>query len=266
MLIDMKKIVFVILLALSSQISFAWGAMGHKAVVAIAERHLTQASRDTLAKWFSYSIVEDASWMDKHRKDEQYAYTGNYHTMFMNHDFVYDPSLRMVQGGDCVTGLSFVEYNLSNRQALHLTDSAKVVTVRLMIHIVGDMHCLSHAYVIPERNQWIGTFRGQEYRYHALLDHITDFMYEGMSIPEIAEHLDTFSEVQMRAWARGSFVEWAQECCMRDSIALEVNPYGCKVFAPETVVKLTPAVEEALKVAGYRLADLLNRCLDPDYR
>ena len=40
----------------------------------------------------------------------------------------------------------------------------------------------------------------------------------------------------------------------------EVNPYGTKVLDPDSVEKLRPAAEEAMQVAGYRLAMLLNKC------
>lgn len=248
----------LILIAMSLN-ALGWGGIGHQTVVVVAERHLTDNARANLASLFGYPLRNDASWMDTHRKDFEYAFTGSYHTMAMNHDFTYDPSWRIATGGDCVTGLEFVDYMFMHADILGLGKDAWQLYARMVFHIVGDMHCLSHSYVMPEKNQWDCTYKGKSYRYHGFLDHITDIMYEGMSIDEVAAKVDICTEDQIRAWQRGSFAKWAQDCCTRDKVALDVNPYGTAELDPQTVEKLTPAVEEALRAAGYRLALLLNR-------
>lgn len=248
----------VALIALSAP-SFGWGGIGHQTTVVVAERHLTETAKANLASLFGYPLRNDASWMDTHRRDPEYAFTGSYHTMAMNHDFIFDPSWRIATGGDCVTGLEFVDYMLMHAGELNLSKDAYLLYARMVFHIVGDMHCLSHSYVMPEKNQWQCTYAGKDYRYHGFLDHITDIMFEGMSIDEVAAKVDICTDEEIRAWQRGNFYKWAQNCCFRDKAALDVNPYGTKNLDPDTVEKLRPAVEEALRVGGYRLALLLNR-------
>ena len=255
----MKKILLPLLLTFVGVNALAWGGIGHQTVVVIAERHLTKETVKKIETLIPYDLRNDASWMDKHRRDEEYAFTGSYHTMAMNHDFVYDPSWRLATGGDCVTGLQFLEYNLTHQQQLALTDSVKVLNIRMLIHIVGDMHCPCHSYVMPERNQWKCRFDGKDYKYHGYIDHITDILYEGMSIDRIARKLDTWTEEQIAAAQEGTFVDWAQDCCTRDRAIYEVNPYKTFDLDPDTPEKLRPCVEDALRVAGYRLAFLLNK-------
>ena len=240
----------------------AWGGIGHQTTVAVAMRHITDRARRNIEAFYPGPVVKDASWMDKHRRDAEYAYTGSYHTMAMNHDGIYDPTWRIEKGGDCVTGLRFSDYCLSHMDQLHLTDSAKIFQVRILIHIVGDMHCPCHSYIMPERNQWKCTFRGEHYRYHGFIDHIPDLMFEGMTIDEIAEKVDTWKKGPIRKICKGTFEDWAQEICDRDQEIYRVNPYGTKELDPDTVEKLRPCIEEALAVGGYRLAFLLNKYFD----
>ena len=255
----MKKIFLPLLLSLVGLNALAWGGIGHQTVVVIAERHISQTTRENIKALISYPLRNDASWMDKHRRDPEYAFTGSYHTMAMNENYVYDPSWRLATGGDCVTGLQFLEYNLTHQDKLALTDSVKVLDLRLLIHIVGDMHCPCHSYAMPKRNQWKCTYKGEQYKYHGFIDHIPDLMFEGMTIDEIAESIDKASRKQIRKWQKGSFIDWAQDCCTRDKAIYDVNPYGTYELDPQTEDKLRPCVEEALCVAGYRLAYLLDR-------
>ena len=257
----MKRIIIsAVLLLAGMQAAFAWGGKGHATVAALAERHLTPEARQAVTALLGCSIVDEASWMDKHRKDKEYAYTGSYHCMAMNHDGVYDTSWRMATGGDCVTGLTFAEYSLRNAEKLHLTDSAKVFHIRIMVHILGDMHCLCHAYVMPERNHWKCSFGGETFRYHAFIDYLPDRLFPEMEPSDIAAKLDNWKPSRIRKACKGTFEQWAQECCDRDQVIYEVNPYGTKVLDPDSVEKLRPAAEEAMQVAGYRLAMLLNKC------
>ncbi|MBR1869529.1 MAG: S1/P1 nuclease [Bacteroidales bacterium] len=256
----MKRIMlFAVLFLAGMQSVLAWGDVGHRTVVRLAERHLTEKTKQNLAAFMPGPLQDDASWMDRHRKDKEYAFTSDFHCMAMNHDGVYDPSWRIAKGGDCLTGLNFVDYTLSNMDKLNLSDSVKVFHVRLLIHILGDMHCLCHAYIMPERNHWKCTLGGEEFRYHAFIDHLPDRMYPGIDPAKIAEGLDTWRPSRIRKACKGSFIDWAQECCDRDQIIYEVNPYGTSNLDPDSVEKIRPAAEEAMQIAGYRLAMLLNK-------
>ena len=242
--------------------SRGWGATGHKIVVALAQRHLTQNTGTALSQLFSYDYIDDASWADKHRKDEEYLFTDSYHTMAMNKDYLYDPGWRSWSGGDCVTGLDFFDWNLSHRQQLHLTDSVCVFNVRMVLHVVGDMHCLCHSYVMPEKNLWDCTYKGTAYTYHSFFDKAPELMYEGLTPAKVAAKIDTWPEERIKACGQGTFIDWAQECCTRDKIIYDVNPYGTATLDPDTLEKTGPAVVEALQYAGYRLAYLLNKYFD----
>lgn len=248
----------------ASQPAMGWGKTGHKAVVALAERHLGAKAQANIQHYMPEGLVKDASWADAHRHDDIYAFTTHYHTMMMTDDYVYAPAYREPTGGDCLTGLNVIDYNLTHREALKLSDSVVVFNIRMLIHIVGDMHCPAHAYLKDApNNKWKCTYRGEELKnYHRLVDLMPDYMFEGQKSREIAGNLDKWDQDRIAAVQGGSFIDWAQDCCTRDRILYEINPVGTYELSPDTQERLVPACREALTAAGYRLAALLNKYFD----
>ncbi len=264
----MKKTALLLLVALATVAGpckvYAWGEKGHKIVVALAERHLNQKTKMNIKKYLPDGMLKEATWADSHRKDPEYAFTSRYHTMMMTPDFIYCPALRQADGGDCISGLHIIDYNLTHKSELKLTDSMMVFNIRMLIHIVGDMHCPAHAYLEQApNNKWKCCYRGETLKsYHKLIDALPDYMYEGQRSRDVAGNLDKWPESRISEVQDGSFTDWAQDCCNRDRVLYDINPVGTYELDPKTVNKMQPAAKEALQAAGYRLAFLLNKYFD----
>lgn len=258
----LRFLLIVLMLLPSSIEALSWSKLGHRTVVEIAERHLSDDARNFIDSLFPEGLANESSWMDSHRRDEEYAYTGSYHTMAMNHGFVYDPSWRMPAGGDCVTGLAFVDYSLANREKLSLSDSTLVFHIRMLIHIVGDMHCPCHCYVMPEKNHWPCSFRGGEMSCHSFYDHTPEFLYGEKDAKDLAAYLDCPLSGGMCV-TDGSFIDWAQDCCSRSGRIYDITPYGCQLITESALEAVCPIIEESILTAGLRLAYLLNRYFGP---
>ena len=71
----MKRAIFTLFALILTGTAFGWGTIGHKVVIAIAQRHLTEKTKANIAKYIDYDLKKDAVWMDKHRNDEPIAYT-----------------------------------------------------------------------------------------------------------------------------------------------------------------------------------------------
>ncbi|MBQ3941532.1 MAG: hypothetical protein II676_01645, partial [Bacteroidales bacterium] len=165
----MKKLFAIIILAACACFySAAWGVLGHKTVIAIAERHLTQKTKANIAKYFDYDLKKDAVWMDHHRRDPEIAYTTAWHVYNVDSLHRYDPNPRLSKG-DCIQALEIACYNLEHYK--DLTDSAVVMNVRMLIHFVGDMHCPVHAYFPGPRAFWPCRLNGEDIKsFHNLYD------------------------------------------------------------------------------------------------
>lgn len=260
----MKRIFTLVLLLSICSSAFAWNGLGHRTIVLIAQEHLTPKAAENISALMQMPISDlytEASWMDQHRNDKEYKFSGKYHTFSMTPDFKYDPSTRMATGGDCLTGLTVADYNLSHMEELHLTDSTKIVNLRYVLHIVGDMHCLCHAGAQGVRqNKWIVAIgpEGSEVGFHKYFDGILGYVYPGVSQEEIARKVDTYNKRQIAQVTQGSFYDWIQNCCDRSSIAYTTGTY--MELLPDNAPDIfRPSVDEALRFAGYRLAFLLNK-------
>ena len=255
----MKKILITLLMAsLMSVTAAAWGKLGHATIVKIAENHLTKKARENIDRYFAYDLADDASWMDRHRNDEGLEFTTYWHVYPVMESGHYDPSPRM-KYGDCIRALHYCDANL--RIYKELPDSAVVMSVRMLIHFVGDMHCPSHAYFLGKRNfwncsldtLWQGTF-------HGFYDRLPMFIYQDKTPEQVAEILDynTRNSDLVKA-AEGSFEDWAYERAKADMLIYELNEPGTEELDPETVWKSSALANEAMRLAGLRLASLLNR-------
>lgn len=253
----MKKAVLTLiagtLLCLSAA---AWGGLGHKTVVAIAERHLTEKTKANIARYFDYDLKDDATWMDHHRFDEPIAYTTAWHVYNVDENHNYDPNPRLAKG-DCLHGIGVACYNLKKHK--ELSDSAVVMNVRMLIHFVGDMHCPVHSYLPGPRNFWKCNLEGHgNNTFHHFYDDMPKYLWPTLSPDELAAQLDNCKPGARRKIASGTLFDWAKACGDRNAYIYEINPPLTVDLAPDTVERSRELVSLQLRDAGYRLARLMN--------
>ena len=81
----MKKSLLILAIALIFSIgnAQAWNKLGHRTVVEIAKRHLTEKTKQNIAKYMPYDITKDALWMDYNRgKKSPYRFTNSWHSYY----------------------------------------------------------------------------------------------------------------------------------------------------------------------------------------
>lgn len=103
-----KRLSIILLLyVLSVPATYAWDILGHEVVIAVAQRHLTPYFDDNLH---------------------------------------YNPYyLRKTGTGDVIRALYLVESALGNGRYKYLPDENVILSIRMLIHYVGDMHCPTHS-------------------------------------------------------------------------------------------------------------------------
>ena len=253
----MKRLAFSLLLCAAFCINLsAWGTKGHKTVIAIAQRHLTEKTKANIARYMDYNLQDDAVWMDHHRHDKPIEYTTAWHVYNVDKNHNYDPNPRLHKG-DCIYGMYIADYNL--RHYRELSDSAVVMNIRMIIHFAGDMHCPVHSYFPGPRNFWKCRYNGEEIgTFHGFYDAIPGRLWPNLNPDELAAELDNCRKGQIRKICKGSFVDWAHACADRSCGIYEINPPLTEDLAPDTVERSREIVALQLRDAGYRLAFLLN--------
>ena len=154
-----------IMMMLSSLSSFAWGPKGHDVVASIAEQHLTKKTRKALNELLDgKSIVYYSSWMDNIQNSPQwkdgYDKTKTWHYANVDKGLTYQ-TMQKNENGDVVTSLTQLTKELTENYD-NLSDSVKVDYIKMIVHMVGDLHCPMHAGRLTDRGgnsvkvKWFG--------------------------------------------------------------------------------------------------------------
>lgn len=263
----MKKIIITFCLAmlLVPTASYGWSKFGHQIVVAVAQRHLTKKAQANIEKIMPYDMKVDAGWMDRHRKDSLIKHTNYWHCYDADANCKYDPN-KSIRRGDAMRGVLLADYNLSNLDAM--SDSLKLLSLRMIIHFAGDFHCPVHVRYndIKMRGDW---YMGEKKwgNFHHVYDGMPSKLFKGKSPDEVAEYLDSkVKKDQIKKWQSGTFVDWFDAASKGNRSIYEINPpcteKGRHQLNPKTVELSRANIEEQLTAAGYQLALLLNKYFD----
>ena len=282
-----KSIVGALLMVmlLSSNSVLAWGRWAHSFIAYVAEQHLTPEAKALTNKYLGSSIIDHSSWMDDVRKPvrnpkhpEHAYYMGWEHTLAW-HMVTADKDLKLSDkrawnnDGDLVPNLKVCIENLRNHR--NLTDSAVVVNLKCVIHMVEDMHCPSHVYY----TEFPDCFRkpGEKYRYDLFAvkyeGRPTTYhsVWDGLSILEIypeygkefepfRKKIDRKSPKQMAKMCEGTIEDWALETARDCRVIYEWKRPDDDVDR-KFLLKHQDLTKQQCLRSAYRLAHVLNECL-----
>lgn len=268
----MKRFVISILsifIMLESSSLYAWGPMGHDVVAAIAEQNLTCRTKKKLKKLLDgKSIVYYASWMDNIQNspywNNGYYKTKTWHYANVDKGLTYE-TMKKEQKGDVITGLEQLTEALKNHYA-ELTDSMRVDYVKMIIHMVGDMHCPMHAGRLSDRggNSTKVKWFGQETNIHSVWDSRMIESARRWGYMEWVEQLDRHKRKFRKEVSRGTYQEWFSNTVDNAAIIYEyIENSGEEIpnLSYQFVYDFSPMLEEQLLLGGYRLAHVLNTIL-----
>lgn len=265
----MKKLTSALLCAtlfLSSISAFAWGPKGHDVVAAIAEQHLTKKARKALDELLDgKSIVYFSSWMDSIQNspywENGYNQTKTWHYGNVDKGLTYQ-TMAKNPAGDVVTGLEFLTKELTENFD-NLTDSMKVDYVKMIVHMVGDLHCPMHAGRLSDRggNGMKVRWFGQNTNLHSVWDSKMIDSARKWSYTEWVEQLDRTDKKFKKSVMRGTYEEW-----FNDTVTYAASIYdyveGIEQENPnlsyQFVYDFSDLLENRLLIGGYRLAYVLN--------
>lgn len=265
----MKRISIIILsvLMLSEAASlYAWGPMGHDVVAAIAEQHLTKKARKEIDKLLEgKSIIYYSSWMDSIQNspywNDGYNKTKTWHYANVDEGLTYQ-TMKKNENGDVVSALNMLTEALTTRYD-ELTDSMRVDYLKMVVHLVGDLHCPMHAGRHSDRggNQRKVKWFGKSTNIHSvwdsrLIESAHKWSYQGW-----VEQLDRTDSKYRKSVMRGTYEDWFGATV--ESAALiygYLDDLGVEEpkLSYQYVYDFTPMLEEHLLLGGYRLAYVLN--------
>lgn len=250
--------------------AFGWGRLGHTTIAKIAEDHLTPKAKKQIDKYLNgRSIINYATYPDLFRKthliDIGFDATNCPRKTVWGHSFQAnkDGSLYLSERrGDeyvknCLLRIAPIIKDFKDNHQ-NMTDSARVVSLAFIVHIVGDIHCPKHVRYEDEQlsGQYPIIFRKKEMSFHSYWDYQLLTVFHGDSFMDLSHLVDRYSKAEQKKMAAGDMNSWAEETAREFRHTVKVLP-GQEIDhkAAFEDVKLA---EKQIARAGYRLAALLN--------
>lgn len=258
-----RRLVAVAAGALTCLSALAWGQKGHDVTAAIAENHLTPATAAAVADLFDgMSPVYWANWLDNASHTPQYAYSKTWHYRNTDADKTYF-TMPVHPDGDVVTA---IRYNISQLADTAVARDRRVLALKMLVHLVGDMHQPMHMGRSTDRggNSVKVKYFGRDANLHGIWDTNLLESAHRWSYTEWREQLDRLPEAQQLVVAGGNLDDWAQDATRIAADIYARTPEGAKLSYDE-VALWSPVIERQLVSGGLRLAHILNSLFDPAY-
>jgi len=255
----------------TTQYGWAWGREGHRLTALVAEAYLTPETKAQVAELLGHESLADAApWADEYR--ENHPETGAWHFVDIPKDQDKFDRMRdcpVSQSDpkspwrDCVTDrILYFEGRLGDTS---LSRSERVMALKFLVHLIGDIHQPFHA-ISEERGgnnihvRFLGTAQcgGSTCNLHAVWDSemiaergLSESKYTALLLQEIKENnWERLDGGEPTTWANISH-HYAVEAIAPNGALLTRDYYNTEI----------KVVDAELALGGLRLARVLNRIL-----
>lgn len=243
---------------------FGWGQKGHDTTAAIAEAHLTPATRAVLDSLLEgRSIVYWSNWLDNASHTPTYNYSKTWHYKNVDADQTFE-SMPVLQSGDIVTALEREQKIILDPYA---SQNEKILAVKMIVHLLGDIHQpmhLGHATDLGG-NKTAVKFFDSKTNLHSVWDSRLPEAAHKWSYSEWRDQLDRLPETKIAEIQRGNAADWAKETYEICKEVYAATPQGTTI-SYNYIADWTPTIEQQFLKGGLRLADVLNSLFDAEYQ
>jgi hypothetical protein len=240
--------------------SHAWGVLGHRIVGQIADSYLTPKTKTAITKILGFeSIAMASNWPDFIKSDPAYKYLSPWHYVNIKGGLTMtevDNFLRADTATDAFTKINFITNELTKNKLL--PTETKQLYLRLLIHIIGDIHQPLH--VGREEDRGGNSIKVKWFNDEANLHQVWDeklINFQQMSYTEYAAAINHTTLAQRTAWQKQTLTQW-----LYDSYTLAEKVYAGTV--PDSRLdflynfKFIAPLNDQLLKGGVHLAWVLN--------
>ncbi|HMG11394.1 MAG TPA: S1/P1 nuclease [Mucilaginibacter sp.] len=254
-----KKIMLFIAVCYAPLQSMAWGINGHRICGQIADSYLTPKTRLAIqAILGNESIAISSNWADFIKSDPAYNYMYNWHFIDLDKAYTY-PELQAYLKADTATdAYTKMNFLITELKKKDLAKTNKLVYLRMLIHIVEDVHQPLHTGHTQDKGgndvkvQWFG----KESNLHSVWDSgLIDA--QQLSYTEYAAMINHTTAAERAKLQKDPISEWL----------FESNQLAEKIYAGVTPqenlsykynFKYIEILNHQMLKAGVRLAGVLN--------
>ncbi len=240
--------------------AFAWGQKGHDIICSIAEANLSNKAKKSIKKILDqHSIVYYSSWMDNMQNFKEYrkAYdsTRTWHYGNVDSGYTYKTMVKNA-AGDILTSTTMIIEKLKSKKLDKQTQS---YYLKMLIHLIGDMHCPMHAGRLSDRggNNYQLLWFNQPSNLHSIWDSKMIESARRWAYTEWRDNLNICNKQQIDSITSGTLEEWfLNTTYLANKLYSEVK-FNQKL-SYDYVANHNQLLENQLLKAGYRLAKILN--------
>lgn len=255
-----KKITIVLLLCYLPFQGMAWGLLGHRIVGEIADRHLTKKARRGIASILgNESPAISSNWADFIKPDSNYNYLSNWHYINLKAGMSQEAVISYLEKDTATNAYTRIKFLSSQLKNANLLQADKVLYLRMLIHLVGDIHQPLHV----GRPEDLGGNRvrvlwfNESYNLHQLWDDVL-VSFQKLSYTEYATAINFSSKEERKAWQQEPMSLW-----FYNSYQLAEKIYGDVVGKEDKLgytynYKYKALMEDQLLKGGVHLAGMLN--------
>ncbi|MCM5661551.1 S1/P1 nuclease [Galbibacter mesophilus] len=232
-----------------------WGQTGHRVVGEVASENIKNSTKRKIEKLLDgQSLAMVATYADEIKSDKRYRSFSPWHYV----NFPFDKKYTEVtpsEDGDIITG---IEKCISVLKDENATNDDKVFYLKMLIHLVGDLHQPLHVGRAEDKggNDIQVRWFGDGSNLHRVWDSDMIDSY-GMSYTELSENLPKYSKTQRKIIVNGSILDWAEESQNLAIKVYESAEVGEKL-GYNYMYDHFSTVQEQLKKGGLRLAKILD--------
>lgn len=241
--------------------SMAWGTLGHRIVGEVASHHLSPKTKLAVKNILGdESMALASNWADFVKSDTSFKYLNSWHYIDFDDTTLTATSmaskLKTDTATDAYVKLNFIIAQLKNKS---LSKEKQLMYLRLLIHIVGDIHQPLHTGHAEDKggNSIKVSWFNQPTNLHAVWD---DKMIDNqqLSYTEYTAAIDHATPNQQKTWQGQPLTTWIfQSYQLANSVYAEIKQPDQKLSYRYSYDHIASLNEQLLK-GGIRLAGLLN--------
>ncbi len=254
----MAKYLFFVIAFYMPLHCLAWGTEGHRICGEIAARHLNKKARRAIASILGdESIAIASNWADFIKSDSAYKYIDEWHYIDLPDSLPHNELQSYLQAdtsADAFTRINFLASQLKSKQ---LTRDKKVMYLKLLIHIVEDIHQPMHTIETARGGNDIKIMWFNEgSNLHRLWD--SDLiLFQQLSYTEYADAIDYSTKTQRKTWQQQPLSQWIFDSyTIGERLVKEIQP-NQKLSYRYNYDHVATLNEQLLK-GGIDLAKVLN--------
>ena len=259
----MKKGFPIIILVIAIYFPFranAWASIGHRVVGQIADRYLTPAARAQVIKILgTETIALSSTWPDFIKSDSNYDYLYNWHFINITAGKSHAEVKSILLADTATNAYTKINFLVKELKKKSLPAEDKKLYLRLLIHIVGDIHQPLHVGRPDDRggNSIKVLWFNAPTNLHSVWDSkLVDL--QQLSYTEYTNAIDHTTKAQRVAWQSEPMYDWFwQSYQLAEKIYADVKMPEEKLGYSYDF-KYIAILNQQLVKGGVHLAGLLN--------